>query len=224
MFNSVYDLARQLNGVCTWDLNQAGSGTSVGFWLGFNSMSQSFSADWIKHHAYDDHLVNTLGGVKGWSGAYIPFNVHAYLRIKSRQDEWSKSGDWEKYYQRWLSLNGLKVLSWGKNKGKEFGYARLELAKINGAYASILLSYSSMRRPNERVADAHSMAAWVGAPTFNQLQQDALFFDPNFGEFWFQDREHFFLFFNILLTRYYRPKFGYDSCLIDRVWKSSSCR
>ncbi|WP_444959406.1 YopT-type cysteine protease domain-containing protein [Microbulbifer sp. ZKSA002] len=92
---------------------------------------------------------------------------------------------------------------------------RQRLEQINGAYALI-----EMWSNRDHTQGSHAVAAWIGAPSSAGQKQDACFFDPNFGEFWFEDKEDFYFFFHLVSNMHYRALFKFDSWMIDRVWKS----
>lgn len=87
---------------------------------------------------------------------------------------------------------------------------RPELERVNGAYALMIID-----SPN--VADSHAMAAYIGG-----RNEDACFFDPNYGEFWFENREDFFFFLHLMTNfcyhRNHQHNIGFDRCKIVRIY------
>lgn len=81
----------------------------------------------------------------------------------------------------------------------------------------------------------HAVAAWLGAPTYRvqvtrpggQLTEtrvassagDACFFDPNYGEFWFQNKNDFFNFF----PHFYRDKYITRLIKFNQRWEVIPC-
>lgn len=85
---------------------------------------------------------------------------------------------------------------------------RQALEQINGAYALIILEDSA--NPG---GDSHAVCAYVGGNG-----EDACFFDPNYGEYAFSDRDDFFTFFHFFTNFVYHRYFRFDTCEIVRVW------
>ena len=51
----------------------------------------------------------------------------------------------------------------------------------------------------------HAVAAWIGA-----RGEDACFFDPNFGEYWFENKQDFFKFLRLFAQNLYNARMGLD--------------
>ncbi|WP_444914032.1 YopT-type cysteine protease domain-containing protein [Microbulbifer sp. TRSA007] len=208
---SVYSMARQLDGVCTWDFSQSFPVLNIRQIAG-SGICLSLASHWIKYHAYDDSLVNHLGGV--WDQRrFIPFNMGKYQRIAAQQQAWVQSANWRASHRAWLLLNRLRVLSSATGRSNRDSL-RQRLKQINGAYALIEMCSS-----RDQSQGAHAVAAWVGAQSFGGQKQGACFFDPNFGEFWFEDKEDFYFFFHLVSNMHYRAEHKFDLWKIDRIWK-----
>ena len=206
--NDVQQLVDDFNGVCTWDFSQ---GLPLDFIAGpaGNGICLALSCHWIKLHALDDSLVNLLGGI--WNPAtrvYIQFNHHEYRRIAAWQRNIARFPNWVMGYQNWFRNNGLTVVP-GNTVPMNAGTLKTELEQITGGYAMIILKSRNIR-------ESHAIAAYIGAHG-----QDVCFFDPNYGEFWFRNRDDFFfflhLFANFVYHRNHRDAIGFDSYEIIRV-------
>ncbi|MEE2733565.1 MAG: YopT-type cysteine protease domain-containing protein [Pseudomonadota bacterium] len=208
--NNVQQLVDNYDGVCTWDFSQ---GLPLDFIAGpaGNGICLALSCHWIKYHALDDSLVNHLGGI--WNPAnrtYIQFNHQEYQRIAQWQRNLERFPDWIMGYQNWLRNQGL-----GANRGTTVPMSasalRTELERIHGGYAMIILKSRNVR-------ESHAIAVYIG-----EQGGDACFFDPNFGEYWFPNRDDFFfflhLFANFVYHRNHRDNVGFDSHEIIRVWR-----
>ena len=171
----------------------------------------ALSCHWIKYHAQDDSLVNHLGAV--WNPnnrTFIQFNHHEYQRIAAWQRNLERFPDWVMGYRNWFRNSGLGV-SGGNRIPMNSTALRTELEQINGGYALIILQSRNMQ-------ESHAIAAYIG-----QQGEDVCFFDPNYGEFWFPDRNDFFfflhLFSNFVYHRNHRDAIGFDRYEIIRVWR-----
>jgi hypothetical protein len=61
--------------------------------------------------------------------------------------------------------------------------------------------------------DGHATAAWIGGPSYGS-GGDAAFFDPNVGEFWFEDKRNFFEWFKVFYAASYQ---GFP-CRFNHRW------
>ena len=210
--DNVQQLARDYNGQCTWDFSQ---GIPLDFIRGpaGTGICMALSCHWIKYHALDDSLVNHLGAV--WNPhrrTYIQFNRHEYQRIADWQRNLANFPNWVMGYQAWFRNQTLDIL--GQNVVPMSNAAlRPALERINGAYALIILE-------RQNGPDSHAVAAYIGGDG-----EDACFFDPNYGEFWFPNREDFFFFFhlfsNFCYHRNHRHNIGLDRCEVVRIYKQA---
>ena len=64
----------------------------------------------------------------------------------------------------------------------------------------------------------HAVAAWLGQPSYSS-GGDALFFDPNCGEYWFENKQDFFRFF----PDFYRRKYRSFPMSFDQNWDILPC-
>ncbi|OZG72776.1 hypothetical protein BTA51_14745 [Hahella sp. CCB-MM4] len=206
----VQQLVSDYNGLCTWDFSQ---GYPLHFIQGpvGNGICMGLSCHWVQYHALDDSLVNHLGAV--WNPntrIYKPFNHHELQRISAWQRSLTRFPDWVMGYQAWLRNNGLGIHS-NNRIPMNSNALKAELDRIKGGYALIILSGQNTR-------DSHAIAAYIG-----QDGEDVCFFDPNYGEFWFQDRDDFFfflhLFSNFVYNRNHRHNTGFNRYEVVRIYR-----
>ncbi len=207
--NDVRQLAADYNGQLTWDFSQ---GIPLRFVKGVtgDGICLSLACHWIKHHARDDSLVNHLGGV--WNPqqrTYLAFNQQEYRRLANWQRNLEQVRNWEAGYQGWFRNHQLEIHS-SQEVGLSGAGLRTSLEKITGGYALIIVG--------KRAGSAHAIAVYVGG-----RGEDACFFDPNYGEIWFEDRTDFFFFLHLMLNfcyhRNHRTNHDYDQCKIVRIYR-----
>lgn len=229
MYALIDHLSQQYHGYCTWDLSQSlppvkrmaeAGGVDMG-----RGICLALSAYWIRYHAWDDSLVNHLGAVAINNGhSFIPLNTRLLAIIKQSQQQWR--GRMDDAFT-WLgnpvndiakvktSLNVPVRINIGRGanavavhslpgsrdtntRGQVVNWAGFsnDLEKVSGAYALI-----GLRGPR----GGHAVAAWIGA-----RGEDACFFDPNFGEYWFEDKQDFFKFLRLFAQNLYNARKGMD--------------
>ena len=229
---SISTQAAQHNGVCTWGFSQANFST----WKHYRTsgICAALSAHWIKYHADDDSLANHLG-----SGGMGNLVVTKLKEIAKDHKDMSKKGAEQKdNIERWLHNHGIRTLH--KNLVKSFpinrngetkmtskasSYAKEEmetggcpniendivnaLKKFNTCYVRV--NFGSKKT-------AHAIAVWLGQPTYNS-PGDACMFDPNHGEYWFQNKQDFFQFF----PGYYRSAYRKKLVNFSHEWEVIPC-
>ncbi len=102
------------------------------------------------------------------------------------------------------------ILSPGGNArpvGNEIAQA-LQRAKGKAHYAYITFGGKVMGS-----AAGHATAAYIGGPSYGS-SGDAVFFDPNYGEYWFQNKADFFTFF----PEFYRAKYIGTFMKFNEYW------
>lgn len=206
--DNILELVQSYNGRCTWDFGQAMPLDFISGPTG-SGICLSLSCHWIKYHAQDGSLVLKLGGYMK-NRTYVAFNHNEYQRIANWQRKIENFPDWEMAYRAWLRNNQLRILS-EATAPMNSAAIKPELRKINGAYALIILKSAN-------VESSHAVAAYIGGHN-----EDACFFDPNYGEFWFENREDFFFFFHLFSNFFYHKNhhsnLGLDTYEIVRIWK-----
>lgn len=212
---SCHTLARQYNGVKTWGFSQSSIRVAIHYVLyGPKGICAALSAHWIRAHAMDESLPAKLG-LTATQHSIGPFSFKTYaslnigrLRVIAQD------------FKRWGSRNGPgqldSIKNWLDHQGMNrrpamcdeydifAGCPNLEydiahqLRNVRSAYA-----YISFGR---FAGSGHAVAAWVGASG-----EDVCFFDPNYGEYWFQNKTDFFRFFPVFYQRYYKgPPFNFN--------------
>ena len=95
---------------------------------------------------------------------------------------WLKDAHFSTYLPATRSTVGQgRVANWEK--------LTQDLLKVSGAYIML-----GLLEPQS----GHAVTAWIGA-----RNEDACFFDPNYGEFWFEERVNFYRFFRSFVINIY---------------------
>lgn len=219
VINSVRKSADSFNGRCTWKFSQIQDpvATLIGKEkLTKDGICEMLAAKWIECHAKDDHLANWLQG----RGKEIdPSKIRQLMQLFIIGSEMSpgaiigstktrQEADQTQATKNWLRAKGLIERNGGKFRfeqsrgggGSRSGHAAdlaqavaMSLLNGTGSYRTIGIWGSG---------GGHAMAAWVA--------QDVAFFDPNFGEFWFERRQDFIRWFPTFFSKslYSMPKVG----------------
>ena len=231
LIKRVRNSAGQNGGQCTWEFSQmVGTVSSIiGTHAGSkDGICEMLSAKWLECHAKEGHLANWIKG----SGSDIdPSKVRNLMQLFIIGSEMNRQAivgnavaggtvDQTNATARWLEakgirhrksikpvqfLNGPSVSTPVGSTGSRGGGARgLHSANIGSAIANIVNTGTGSYRMIGIYGPggAHAMAAWVGA--------DVAFFDPNFGEFWFENRRDFIAWFPTFFSKacYSWPKLG----------------
>ena len=229
MYALIDHLSEQYHGICTWDLSQSLPPVQRMARMGGVDMGQGIclglASHWIRYHAWDDSLVNHLGGVAINNGhSFIPLDLRLLAHIKQCQWQWRGRLDdaliWlgnpvNDIIKVRTSLNIPVRMNIGcganafqqtslpgsrntNTRGRVVNWAGLsdDLEKVSGAYAMIVL---------HGAGGGHAFAAWIGG-----RGEDACFFDPNFGEYWFEDKQNFFRFLRLFAQNLYNARMGMD--------------
>ena len=241
MYALIDHLSQQYNGYCTWDLSQSLPPVDRMARMGGVDMGRGIclglASHWIRYHAWDDSLVNHLGGIAINNGhSFIPLNIRLLARIKQCQQQWRGRLDdaliWlgnpvNDIIKVRTSLNTPVHLNIGRGgnavrltnlpgsrdavrltnlpgsrnantRGHVVNWAGMsdDLDKVSGAYAMIVL---------HGPRGGHACTAWIGG-----RGEDACFFDPNFGEYWFEDKRNFFRFLRLFAQNFYNARMGMD--------------
>lgn len=206
------EVAQDLNGTCTWDFNQ-----NVQFFrisaiaLGSCGICLSLSSEWIRRFLHGDSLANHLGGVmKGriWIGP----NLGELTRICVLQNAIERAGAgwkskflkdmWDKHWIRYLGVNTYKADHVGVKTG---------LKKVSGACGLVTILSSDKHNDG-----SHTIAVYVG-----KQGEPSVIFDPNFGEYWFNEREELFFFVFSLIEYHYRVHHRFDMMQVDKFSKTT---
>ena len=219
VINGVRKSVASFNGHCTWKFSQMQD--PVATLIGKDKITKDgicemLSAKWIECHAKDDHLANWLqGGGKDIDPSKIrqlmqlfiigeTMNTGAMLNNPQRGATVNQTTA----TVRWLKAKGILQRGGatsdvqgqrgggGSRSGHALAMAKAMAASLNngtGSYRTI-----GIWGPG----GGHAMAAWVA--------QDVAFFDPNYGEFWFENRQDFIKWFPTFFSKsmYALPKVG----------------
>ena len=233
---SVKSIARRFNGYQQWGFKQTcftvlylTCGNPQTRW----GICAGLSAAWIKEHALGGSLVKKLGGVRDnvsrvagiTAGApYIHLNKPelrgvAKLHADASSDERGQTATLTQY----LSDHGIVTRKrihnsqWSMNSAAYTAYAQED---IDNSIAEDLERYSSCYVRISFGGTAfgmeagHAVAVWLGA-----TNEDACFFDPNYGEYWFENKNDFFRFFR----SYYRQCYMRRMMRFDRRYELIPC-
>ena len=189
------DLINAHNGVQTFDFNQtaathrAGGPPNDGICL-------SLSCHWLKYHASNDSLVNHIGGVTDRNGhVLLAFKKDEYKALIRWQQRIAAFPDWQMGYKAWIRNQGLQIRSeQTSTTGLKPLHSKLSL--IRDGYAMIIMK-------GRETSCAHAVVAYIGT-------EDACFFDPNYGEYWFPRRRDFFNFFHFFSAFFYRKSHSHN--------------
>jgi YopT peptidase len=233
---NVANYAAEHRGRKTWGFSQS----DLLVWVHYRTwgICAALAAQWIRYHAHEDSLANYLGG-----GGVGPLNVAKLKEIALDHKIASDSEDstQAEMLQLWLKGHGIYPLARSfavKTGGKrltpghqpardmdpksEAGADSLDLCpniehdivnamrKYNTCYVRV--NFGGKRKPG------HAVAAWLGQPTRDR-GGDACFFDPNYGEFWFEDKADFFAFF----PGFYQAKYKRWPAKFNARWAVLPC-
>ncbi len=211
VINSVRSSAKKHNGSCTWEFSQIKD--PVASIIGKDRITEDgicemLSAKWIECHAHDSALPNWLEG----SGKAIdPSKIRQLMQlfiigstfgqnqilgnVGGAVDQTAATTNWlrakgviqRKSIKPITFMGGQKMNVANSTEGNraagtsKSGHAAAMASAIamsmntgSGSYRTI-----GIWGPH----GGHAMAAWVG--------KDVAFFDPNYGEFWFENRSDF---------------------------------
>ena len=241
---SVFDICAGNNGVPTWKFSQ----TDFAVWRRIFSdpatrfgICAALSAHWIERHAHDGALANELGG-----GGLAPLNItklneikmlHSTVSSGSGNDQRNRLEDW----LRQRNLLPLRASSsvhmnhagfrgfYGEHASRDMtggGWGTgPAIPDIEGTIVRAMQQYNNCYlRLNfgGKVAgvtnSGHAVAVWLGGPSYGSAG-DAMFFDPNYGEFWFENKADFFRFF----PYFYRATYLAGFMNFNRRWAILPC-
>jgi len=200
----IHDKAtNNFGGFLTWRFTQ--SNAAYGHITG-DGICLALTNYWILYHALDDHLANYVGGYNTSVMRVAPIQVDILRFMAFEQGRMKNLTN--PYQKTWWRQNNLKELGHGRG---DLSVAAItsSLEHINGAYALIALTHSQ-----ERGRPGHAISAYVGGGN-----EGALVFDPNFGEFWFNDRHKCYEFLRYLFYTYYFSQLGLNQYEFKRFWR-----
>jgi YopT peptidase len=222
MFKTARQNLADYGGVMTWDFSQ--NNWSVWKILCGNSASRwgickSLSAQWIIDHAHGGSLFNRVldrsGNIN--EGAIRTIRQH-FIDARSAQEARTqefllKWGLLERRSSRNIRGDAKNTSTFQQGRDPQvpdqsFNVAlelAQELRKLSGCYAQIDFGG---HKPL-----GHATAAWIGGPSYSS-GGDACFFDPNAGEFYFENKLNFFRWFVLFYTCSYK---GFP-CYFNSRW------
>ena len=166
---------------------------------------ESLSAHWIKYHAEGDSLWNWLCDGNGMVKAGPVWDV---MHVQRRGMNGGPGQNQNVMTDRYLRENGIQRLP--TNRGRVMMNGAMRAYAYAEEYQGRTGFFSAQDLGNDIIRDAttaggrtggqykkigisgrmgaHAMAAWVA--------EDVAFYDPNFGEFWFETKQQFVAWFN----------------------------
>ena len=206
--------AKRYGGRCTFPFSQCTPPVSTAIARNISTsggVCESLSAHWILHHANNDSL---------WNWLYTNGQVNLSrlnAQVMELQSRGILSDDQDALTENWLRENGLlrRHNSFVLNPTRQLGSFRMQfqggaqpkkqdgrtgVLDRNALVRAILYDDTAGAGQYKKLglqgnAGAHAMALWVA--------QDVAFFDPNFGEFWFENPSDF--------SRWFTQSFWYRS-------------
>jgi hypothetical protein len=235
-------IARQHGGVATWGFSQTDMSVLMRIFSDARTrwgICAALSANWIKYHAHGDSLANHLGG--GGVGRLNTRKLseikalHAYVSPTTGGQQSSDLGVWlqmhgvlSKYSSRkidytqhkkgksidkWKGGSSLSDVSGGADQGPPIndiaGIMATEMDKLQGYYARVNFGGKAFL-----TSAGHAVAVWMG-----KKGEDAMLFDPNYGEFWFEKKKNMLTFF----PAFYRATYLSGAMRFNRRWEVLPC-
>lgn len=234
-------ICRRHGGVTTWTFSQTDVAVYRRIFLDPKTrmgICAALSAYWIKCHAHDGSLVNELGG--GGVGRLNFEKLREIAMLHSHVSVGADDSQQSYEIKLWLQMHDVLPLAGSREvmldtfrfKGKQAqsfplvategsgaSIANIEnnialgLKKFNSCYARVNFGGKVLFKKT-----SHCVAVWLGQPT-HRSQGDALFFDPNYGEFWFENKENFFCFF----PEFYRATYLSMPYKFNMSWEVFPC-
>ncbi|UYM15429.1 YopT-type cysteine protease domain-containing protein [Endozoicomonas euniceicola] len=202
------DLVRQFKGIPVWEFSQSSLREHFRK-QGVGGLCNSLSISWINYHAHNDSLANHLKQPDINSQDYLVLQHMIFL-----QDTLQKKGPLDSSMV-WLVMHGMVLLNigYGATDSPDSEYRIITtLAKEYNCYALISFGLKDYARKRSKL---HAVAAWLGGP--DPVKGDVCFFEPNYGEFWFESKQDFFSFFPVYY-QLHRTTHGQSGVLLrDRV-------
>lgn len=192
---ALYALAAQFNGACTKRFGQGSDhrGKGLGYWYhqraGWHGVCKALSVYWIFFHALDQDFWGWLYGPNGRIDAQKAAKIiDLHAAYKSRSGGLTKDGwtDQKLLGAHLIPRSGivsgarLKVTGVANQSnpylaGRLIGDSIAPTDYEGGSYKQL-----SFHNPD---GGGHAVAAWV--------ERDVAFFDPNYGEYWFETKADF---------------------------------
>ncbi|UYM15425.1 YopT-type cysteine protease domain-containing protein [Endozoicomonas euniceicola] len=202
------DLVKQFKGIPVWEFSQ--SSLRKQYWRqGARGLCNSLSISWINYHAHNDSLANHLkqSNIDSQDDLVVQHMIFLQNTLQEKKPRASS--------MKWLEMHGMVLLNrgYGATASPDSEYRIITtLAKDYNCYA--LISFG-LRDYVRKTSLLHAVAAWLGGPDY--VKGDVCFFEPNYGEFWFESKQDFFSFFPVYY-QLHRATYGQSGALLrDRV-------
>ena len=179
----IQNLVRKFKGIPVWEFSQSSLREHF-YRQGLDGLCNSLSLSWINYHAHNDSLAN-----------HLDINNQDYLVLQHTiflHDTLQRKGPINSSMV-WLLMHGMVLLNKGQGAtdSPDSEYRIITtLAKEYNCYALICFG---LRDYVKKTCNQHAVAVWLGGPDL--IRGDACFFEPNYGEFWFESKQDFFSFF-----------------------------
>ena len=196
----VEQMADESYGKKVWDFNQT---------LPFNYIQDStkdgiclaLSCYWIKHHALGSSLMNFLGGIGNVNPRNpregIRFNHQGFKDIANFQSLVSLLPEWNEACKIMLQKY---VLPSTESVGVAIDFPSLK-KELKGK----LNTYMLINIYNSDNRDGHAIAVYIP-----KNGKDIQFFDPNYGEYIFQNNLEFHFFLHFFVCNFYKNEYDYN--------------
>lgn len=234
---SVKSICKKHGGYQTWSFKQ--TSMSV-LYRTFNDsktrwgICAGLSACWIRFHAHDDSLANKIGG--GGTGLpvssiYIYGIAGLHASVSDGTGQQQRQG-LENYLRAHdivtLQSSYIRVGTCGGNviavpdsfdatnmDSNVNGIPNIETEIVDGM-RQLRSCYARINFGGKALFSnaGHAVSAWFGSG-----DEDVAFYDPNYGEFWFQNKADFYEFFK----KYYRAKYNNGLMRFNREWEIIPC-
>ncbi|MCW7551703.1 YopT-type cysteine protease domain-containing protein [Endozoicomonas gorgoniicola] len=185
---NIQDLVREFKGIPVWEFSQSSLREHYRR-QGVGGLCNSLSLSWINYHAHNDSLAN-----------HLDINNQDYLVIQHAiflQDTLQKKGPINSS-MIWLQMHGMVLLNMGYGATDRPDSEYRIITTLTNEYNCYALISFGLRDYVKKTCKQHAVAAWLGGS--DPIRGDACFFEPNYGEFWFESKQDFFSFF----PEYYR--------------------
>lgn len=231
IINGVRNSVSRNNGFCTWQFSQIKD--PVATIIGKNNITKDgicemLSAKWIECHAKDDHLANWL---KSSNSSIDSSKIRQLMQLFIIGSEMNRQAiignpqprgriDQTQATINWLQAKGIlqrrtvrpiqfqnhapENIPYTAGDRRSGGGRAIHATNLGNAIANTLNNGTGSYRTIGiwGPGGGHAIAAWVG--------EDATLFDPNFGEFWFENKADFIDWFPTFFKKscYSLPKIG----------------
>jgi virulence surface antigen len=208
------------NGVMTWNFSQM----DFTVWniirkddVSAHGICELLSAQWVVDHAYGGSLHNRVTDAQGkLSASAIRMIMQNFVAGYERQETQTNNFLVARGVLPRLRSRNITSTSYKKVGGKSVEVTRTaaqssEMRQAGGA-GSVGIALSQALRDVSNcyalvdfggASAAHCTAVWIGGATYSS-GGDAAYYDPNAGEFWFENKQNFFDWFTVFYESAYQ--------------------